>query len=75
LGLLEQLTGSTKSLSISLAYLNRVINSKEAYLLSHSEEHYQKAINGEVEGHHDIYNEMIMAKLYSTISFHKMLYL
>jgi chaperone required for assembly of F1-ATPase len=75
LGLLEQLTGLMKSLSISIAFLSNIISPKEAYLLSHSEEHYQKAINGEVEGHHDIHYEMIMGKLYSVICFHKMLYL
>ena len=48
IGLLEQLTGLTKSLSISIAFLNNLIDVKQTYLLSHSEEHYQKSINGEV---------------------------
>lgn len=70
LGIIEQLVGLTKSPSVSLGLLCGVINPKQAYLLSHHEEYYQMKLNGEVEGHHDISNEMIMSKLYSAMGFY-----
>jgi chaperone required for assembly of F1-ATPase len=75
LAILEQLIGLTKSPSISIALLTGVINPRQAYLLSHAEEYFQMKINGEVEGHHDISNEMIMGKFYSAICFHNSVYL
>jgi ATP synthase F1 complex assembly factor 2 len=75
LAVLEQITGTTKSISVSLALLENLIIPKQAYLISHSEEYYQMKKNGEVEGHHDLVNELVMGKLYSGISFHKMLYI
>ena len=75
LAVLEQITGTTKSICVSLALLENLIDPKQAYLISHSEEYYQMKKNGEVEGHHDITNELVMGKLYSGLCFHKMLYI
>lgn len=75
LSILEQITGTTKSICLSLALLENLINPKQAYMISHSEEYYQMKKNGEVEGHHDIANELVMGKLYSGLCFHKMLYI
>jgi ATP synthase F1 complex assembly factor 2 len=75
LAVMEHLVGLTKSPSISISLLTGVINPREAYLLSHSEEYFQMKINGEVEGHHDIAIEMIMGKLFSAICFHNSVYL
>jgi ATP synthase F1 complex assembly factor 2 len=75
LAVLEQITGTTKSICVSLALLENLIIPKQAYLISHSEEYYQMKRNGEVEGHHDIANELVMGKLYSGVSFHKMLFI
>jgi chaperone required for assembly of F1-ATPase len=71
--LLEQLTGITKSMSISLALLNDILTPLQAHLISNSEEHYQQKFYGEVEGHHDIDHEMIMAKFYSVTCFNKLM--
>jgi chaperone required for assembly of F1-ATPase len=71
--LLEQLTGITKSLSLSMAFLDQLLTPKELYLISHSEEYYQQKVNGEVEGHHDISYQTIMAKFYSIISFKELI--
>lgn len=75
IALLEQSVGLTKSPSISLALLSNIITPHQAYLLSHSEEYYQMKINGEVEGHHDIANEMIMGKFYSIQCFNNIAYI
>ena len=75
LGLMEQLIGLTKSPSLSIALLANLITPQQAYLLSHSEEYYQMKVFGEVEGHHDISNEMIMGKLYSAVCFHNCVYI
>jgi len=75
LAVLEQITGTTKSICVSLALLENLIIPKQAYLISYSEEYYQMKKNGEVEGHHDLANELVMGKLYSGVSFHKMLYI
>ena len=73
LAALEQITGITKSLCISLALLENLVSPKQAYLISHSEEIYQMKKNGEVEGHHDLVDELVISKLYSALCFHKML--
>jgi ATP synthase F1 complex assembly factor 2 len=70
---LEQTTGITKSICVSLALLENIITPNQAYLISHSEEYYQMKLNGEVEGHHDIASEAILGKLYSGLCFHEML--
>lgn len=75
LAILEQLIGLTKSPSISICLLTGVISPRQAYLLSYAEEYFQMKINGEVEGHHDINNEMIMGKLFSAVCFHNSVYL
>ena len=73
LALLENLTGITKSLTTSLALIGGVINPIDAYYISHSEEHYQKRLNGEVEGHHDITYEMLLGNFYSVATFNNLM--
>jgi chaperone required for assembly of F1-ATPase len=49
LGILETVTGVTKSLSVSLALLFGIIDVKQSFLVSNFEEIYQQEIEGFVK--------------------------
>jgi chaperone required for assembly of F1-ATPase len=49
LGILETLTGVTKSLSVSLALLFDIIDVKQSFLVSNCEEIYQQEMEGYVK--------------------------
>ena len=72
LGILEMLTGVTKSLLTSLALLEDIITVEESYYVSNFEEIFQQINDGFVEGYHDVMNEGNLAKLYSSYMLYKL---